>query len=127
MCTTIQSYDEQQSIVSTKMDGNISSNDLRTTFGNVQQLLQMRNRRVDILFDIHASRMPGNFLSILATFINQTSDNAGNIVLIGDNTYISSLAMAFWRVYPFESQRIKLVASIEEAILLIARERNIQT
>ncbi|MDQ7033409.1 MAG: hypothetical protein Q9P01_00815 [Anaerolineae bacterium] len=106
-----------------KWRGNISSDDLRMALNNTYQQIVAATKRVDVLIDMGASRMPGNFLSILANFINQAPNNFGIIVFIGDNTYINSLIMTLWRIYPFESKRVTVAASIEAAITVIIDNR----
>lgn len=126
MSTSIKWHDEAVGLIAVETEGDISSDDLRMTLNTIQQRIYPAPKRVDVLLDIDGSRMPGNFLSILANFINQAPQNFGLMAFIGDNTYINSLTMTFWRVYPFESKRIIIAHSVEAAIIDIADNRKMQ-
>ena len=120
MSITIDWVEDNCGVLFCNASGNVSSDDMRIAFKNVRRYTAEKSGIAHALLDIqHVNNMPGNFMSMLAHHINHAPRNAGLFILLGDNSYVNSLFVTFWRIYPLESEQIKMAASIDDALTLI--------
>ena len=115
---------EKHTIVRVEFDGELSSDDLRACLHEIDQMIRLEDERVDILFDTASARqIPRNILTLIGGFIREAPLNLGILVLIGKDTYIGSLIITFWRLYPFEATRVHLATDLEHGYTVIANSR----
>ena len=119
--------EEASSIIHAEVEGELSSDALRVALYEVVDMIQSKEDRVDLMFQAATFRsLPRNVLTQIAGFIRESPENFGLLVLIGQDTYIESLIITFWRLYPFEATQVHLAADLGQAYETIEKGRQIE-
>lgn len=117
---------EVNNIIHAEALGELTSDDLRIALYEVVDMIQSKEDRVDIVFQASSFRnLPRNILTQIGGFIRESPNNFGMLVLIGQDTYIESLIITFWRLYPFEATRVHLAADTGQAYSAIEKARQL--
>lgn len=125
MPVSVQWYDEEQHIILYTFEGQWTWEELHGVLNEVSTMMGSVNHRVDAIIDLSSSRfVPSNALLKMRIESDQPSPNWGIGVFVQAGTFINALLETFKRLNRTVSQRYFIANSIDEAIEMIAKERD---
>jgi|GEM_PF-3136748 hypothetical protein len=126
MPVTIAWYDDTQTILHMHFTEPWTISEMSEAIHEVRLNMQDVAHMVDLVFDIgQVQRIPPNIIThfALSRDDSHTASNQRYVVVVVQNRYISSLVSVSKRMLPAITQKMLMVATLDEAIELLHQRR----